>query len=198
MTQRTCKACPSDISHRHAQTVYCSQACRSWFDRHGTPRTREFPNCLECGKSLLHRMISARYCTVLCKTRAVEKRRERDDAARYLREREHRIAYATRYAKENPHVGQATKRKRRAAQAGAGSHQFTSADWLRLQRRHNFCCVYCGERRRLTMDHVVPLVRGGTHSIGNILPACLSCNCRKQGRFVMEWKLNRSRKIGWR
>lgn len=196
MPHRFCPGCGSDISHRHAKAIYCSGACRRWVSRgHTELRIRPAGGCGSCGASLNGRMITALYCSTICKTRAVESRRVRDDAARYLREREHRLAYATDYARANPHVGQATKRKRRAALAGAGTFRFTSTDWLRMQRRFGFRCAYCHQKRPLTMDHVIPVIRGGTHSAGNIIPACGPCNSRKQGRFITEWKYGKSRRI---
>lgn len=46
-------------------------------------------------------------------------------------------------------------------------------DWMRLVDRYDGRCAYCGDvADRLQMDHVVPLSRGGRHSIGNVLPAC--------------------------
>ena len=44
-------------------------------------------------------------------------------------------------------------------------------------------CHYCGkkfEREELTMDHIVPLARGGKSSRGNIVPACQPCNSDKK------------------
>ncbi|MGK5083949.1 HNH endonuclease [Bdellovibrionota bacterium FG-1] len=44
-------------------------------------------------------------------------------------------------------------------------------------------CYYCGQRvesRQLTMDHVVPLARGGTSTEGNIVAACRECNREKK------------------
>ncbi|WP_227751056.1 HNH endonuclease signature motif containing protein [Microbacterium sp. R1] len=65
-----------------------------------------------------------------------------------------------------------------------------------MQRRFGGRCAYCGVVAvALTMDHVVPIVRGGTHSAGNIVPACMSCNVHKQGRFITEWKYGRSRRV---
>jgi 5-methylcytosine-specific restriction endonuclease McrA len=46
-------------------------------------------------------------------------------------------------------------------------------------KRDNFECVYCGTRRELTLDHVVPSSRGGTHSWTNLVTACKRCNTRK-------------------
>ena len=44
-------------------------------------------------------------------------------------------------------------------------------------------CAYCDQRfppRGLTMDHVVPVARGGRSSKGNVVPACKACNSRKK------------------
>jgi 5-methylcytosine-specific restriction enzyme A len=52
-------------------------------------------------------------------------------------------------------------------------------------------CYYCERRlapKELTLDHVVPLVRGGQSSRGNCVPACKECNSRKQHLLPMEWQ----------
>lgn len=136
-------------------------------------------------------MATAVFCSTKCKLSASEGRRVRDDHARYLVERERRIEYAIRYAKANPHVGQAAKRKRKALVADAGMFEVTPKDWQRIVNRHDGRCFYCRKPGPMTMDHVIPISRGGTHSVGNLVPACASCNCRKRHRTVMEWRLNR-------
>lgn len=43
-------------------------------------------------------------------------------------------------------------------------------------------CAYCGKKfspKDLTLDHIVPLARGGTTTPGNVVAACLSCNKNK-------------------
>jgi len=53
-------------------------------------------------------------------------------------------------------------------------------------------CYYCGKRFRpeeLTMDHVVPLVRGGRSIKNNLVPACKECNRRKRYRLGFEFEL---------
>lgn len=192
MSDRTCPACSRDMSHLSLQWKHCSSACRRWTSRGHTGKRPIDPPCKTCGKTIVGRNAAALYCSKLCKTRAVEARRVRDDAARYLREREHRLAYATAYAKANPHIGQANKRRRRVAHVEG--YRFTGRDWLQMQRRHGNRCYYCQTKGALTMDHVIPIIRGGTHGEGNIVPACSDCNSRKQGRFVMEWRMGKSRK----
>ncbi|HAR41361.1 MAG TPA: HNH endonuclease [Bdellovibrionales bacterium] len=52
--------------------------------------------------------------------------------------------------------------------------------WLTLLNQG--LCHYCGQKftsRELTMDHIVPLARGGTSTRGNIVPACRECNQKK-------------------
>ncbi len=51
-------------------------------------------------------------------------------------------------------------------------------------------CHYCRRtvgRTRLTMDHVVPLGRGGRSTRGNVVPACKDCNTRKHALLPVEW-----------
>jgi 5-methylcytosine-specific restriction enzyme A len=52
-------------------------------------------------------------------------------------------------------------------------------------------CHYCGRStppRELTMDHIVPLSRGGKSSKGNLVPACKVCNTKKRQLLPMEWE----------
>lgn len=61
-------------------------------------------------------------------------------------------------------------------------------------------CYYCGKHfdiDELTMDHVVPISRGGKSTKGNLVTACKDCNNKKKNMLTMEWveyldKLRRS------
>jgi len=46
-------------------------------------------------------------------------------------------------------------------------------------KRDNFECQYCGTRKDLTLDHVMPSSRGGPHSWLNLVTACKRCNAKK-------------------
>ncbi|KPK65502.1 MAG: HNH endonuclease [Planctomycetes bacterium SM23_32] len=55
--------------------------------------------------------------------------------------------------------------------------------------RDENCCQYCGARfptSELSIDHVIPLSRGGTTSWANVVCACTRCNKRKGGRDPQE------------
>ena len=81
--------------------------------------------------------------------------------------------------------------KRKIRMLNGDTRAVSERDWLRLCARHDFRCFYCDEKKKLTMDHIVPISRGGRHSIGNLIPACQSCNSRKRHRLIVEWKAGR-------
>lgn len=50
--------------------------------------------------------------------------------------------------------------------------------------RDEFQCQYCGSKRDLTFDHVVPRAAGGVTSWQNVVAACSPCNLRKGSRSL--------------
>lgn len=119
--------------------------------------------------------------------------RDRHRQAEYAQNRARRAVNKDRYRamvrdweKRNPGA-LADYRARRRQRKKTG--RVTTRDWLRLVRRYDSRCFYCGEAAAMTMDHIVPLSRGGKHTIGNIVPACLSCNSSKHDRFIVEWRV---------
>ena len=52
-------------------------------------------------------------------------------------------------------------------------------------------CYYCKETfspNELTMDHIVPVAKGGKSTKNNLVTACKECNNKKKQFLVMEWK----------
>lgn len=52
-------------------------------------------------------------------------------------------------------------------------------------------CYYCGSPtppKELTMDHVIPLIRGGRSTKGNLVAACKRCNSAKKYMLPLEWE----------
>ena len=46
-------------------------------------------------------------------------------------------------------------------------------------------CSYCGKNGNIVVEHVIPLSRGGEHSIHNIVPSCDRCNTIKGDRSLL-------------
>lgn len=55
-------------------------------------------------------------------------------------------------------------------------------------QRDGWACVYCGKRTgTLTCDHVLPISRGGSSMLDNLVTACLACNTAKATKTPKEW-----------
>ena len=55
-----------------------------------------------------------------------------------------------------------------------------------LLRRDGHRCQYCGSAKQLTIDHVIPRSRGGTHTWDNVAIACETCNHKKGDKYLYE------------
>jgi len=48
-------------------------------------------------------------------------------------------------------------------------------------------CCYCGSDSDLTLDHLIPKIKGGKHAADNLVAACRPCNSSKNARDLLEW-----------
>lgn len=108
----------------------------------------------------------------------------------WYRENTERAAEAQRiYRASNRSKARSIVANRRARIKNNGYFAISDKEWERL---YSSCCVYCGSKDEIQADHVIPVSRGGRHSIGNLVPACRICNVSKNDRTIMEWRLNKS------
>lgn len=73
---------------------------------------------------------------------------------------------------------------RRARELGA-TGSYTDTEWSLLCALFRGICPACGKPCRPTVDHIVPLSKGGTNDISNLQPLCKSCNCRKSAKVIV-------------
>lgn len=68
------------------------------------------------------------------------------------------------------------------------SNRLLQKDWPAILEMFGHRCAYCLQPsdKPLTVDHIIPLSRGGEHSIENVVPACKSCNSRKYNNPLWE------------
>ena len=105
----------------------------------------------------------------------------------YARHREERLAHTALYHRQHPEIVLAKWQNHRARKLAADG-SFTSGEWLALVGLFQGCCAYCGEAGPLEADHRIPLARGGSNAIANILPACRRCNARKHLLTEVEFR----------
>lgn len=109
---------------------------------------------------------------------------------RYADNRQELIEYQAEYARRNP----LKRAKIRSAYRARKLAQVFFVSDKEIQAIRNSCCYACGTRERIQIDHIIPLSRGGRHSIGNLMPLCHSCNASKNARLLIEWKAAGMRK----
>ena len=89
------------------------------------------------------------------------------------------------YHKIHPEVGLHASARRRAHKANVLINDFNHKQWEEVKAAFHYCCVYCDKpSQRLEMDHLTPISKGGSHTLHNIVPACLSCNRKKHAGHV--------------
>ena len=104
---------------------------------------------------------------------------------------EHCRSVDREYRESNKNIWAAKERRRRAKQLENSSFYISKKE---LEKLYVGPCAYCGLGGKMTLDHVVPIQRGGAHSIGNLLPACGPCNFSKGKKLLIEWKIYKIRK----
>lgn len=66
----------------------------------------------------------------------------------------------------------------------ATTNTLTASEWTAIREAYDYRCAYCGESKPLEKDHLVPLSRGGEHTLENVVPSCRSCNASKGNRII--------------
>ena len=72
----------------------------------------------------------------------------------------------------------------------AKAQEIRNSQWWKNLRATGIC-HYCGRQfppKDLTMDHIVPIARGGRSTHGNIVAACKECNAKKKWLLPTEWQ----------
>ena len=70
------------------------------------------------------------------------------------------------------------------------SRELRKSRWWKNRVALGFC-HFCGDHfapEDLTMDHLVPVSRGGKASRNNVVPACKECNSSKKYLLPIEWE----------
>jgi 5-methylcytosine-specific restriction endonuclease McrA len=166
----------------HKAKGYCALHYQRF--RKGTLGLPETLTCERCGREFPRPYkkdpAKVRYCSHECRYAV-----QLDD---HRANRAERGAYLKEWAARNPEKQAAIWARVDARRRNAHVFRVTGKDIARLARRYRGMCAYCGIRPYEHLDHVVPLIRGGVHSIGNLLPACAPCNLTKGPRLLADWR----------
>ncbi|OGR50755.1 MAG: HNH endonuclease [Desulfobacula sp. RIFOXYB2_FULL_45_6] len=70
------------------------------------------------------------------------------------------------------------------------ARKLRSSQWWK-RKRSSGICYYCKKNfspGELTMDHIIPLSRGGKTEKFNVVPCCKACNTKKRRLLPAEWE----------
>jgi 5-methylcytosine-specific restriction endonuclease McrA len=141
-------------------------------------------------------------------TREQWERIKENERRYYWKHREKRIAKAKKWNKEHPEKHKEGVKKwikthwekakqylyNSRAKRKKAKGKFTLEEWENKKREFNYKCAMCGISEKellnktgigLTVDHIIPLSKGGTNNIQNIQPLCLKCNRIKNNKCLV-------------
>jgi 5-methylcytosine-specific restriction endonuclease McrA len=79
----------------------------------------------------------------------------------------------------NPEMYAVYRANRRAAKRNAPGNGITKYEIKWLIFLQGARCVYCMKQKPMTLDHIIPLSKGGAHDVTNAQMVCKSCNSSK-------------------
>jgi len=107
----------------------------------------------------------------------------------YENNTEYYLGRSNEWRQKNPErtksIAKNNRARRREDVKHNGKLNVTHDDYLRLYKQP---CVFCGSDDNIEIDHVIPLVKGGKHSIGNLQALCRKCNRSKSDKYMIEFK----------
>ncbi len=122
---------------------------------------------------------------------------EKAKIARHRRYEKHKEIFLARtraYAKNNPEKVRLWKRvreQRRRCLKKSAKGTFTLEQWIGRMLVNRNRCVYCSvglTEKTAQIDHAIPVSRKGTNWPANLVPACRSCNIRKNSKTFQEFR----------
>ena len=111
----------------------------------------------------------------------------------YVNHRAEIRARHKQWCENNPHRISAASMKRRALKAKATVNLRQITNWISsIKGKHEAVCYYCGGKilvgpNAIHFDHIIPLSRGGPHSVENLCVSCPACNLEKGDRPIRMW-----------
>ena len=106
---------------------------------------------------------------------------------KYSQANNERLAMLSKkWQKENPEACRINNQKRRSKKKELES-TLTLEQWEQMKKDFNYCCAYCGKKRKLTHEHFIALSNNGEYTHNNIVPVCVSCNASKGNKSFWEW-----------
>lgn len=184
LAQRLCAHCQAPLpTGCNPRRLYCSANCKSL----AHARLHRHDELGDKRRAYMRRWYAANAKRVRGQERARRARRpELRDAA---------VERARRWKSDNPDKARATRSRADAKRRTLARNAYVEdVDPKYIFERDAYRCHICGGKtlrskkaphpRAPTLDHIIPIARGGTHERANLATACHRCNARKQAKPI--------------
>lgn len=105
-----------------------------------------------------------------------------------LKHSPHIVARVQAWRKNNPEKVAEYERRRRTRKRNGGGLDYTTLEHVRQRvALYGGICFYCRAAPGVEIDHRIALARGGSHWPANLVPACRSCNARKNAKHPLDF-----------
>lgn len=196
--ERSCERCGKAfplVNGRHWQKRFCTDECRNASLRKLSyprkPRKAKSPPveriCKGCEQTIpSENRRKRRFCSKECAkkngfrawVKANPELRRKHKQESYLRHAETERKRNVAYNKAHPEERRLAKIRRRGRERGAAG-SYTLKEFSLICEKQGGKCAHCKKKCKLTVDHIVPLSKGGTDFAYNLQALCSHCNTQK-------------------
>lgn len=150
-----CKRCGKKFIGKRRSKKYCSIRCQR---NRKTVNDISVVECVICNKKFKQIRSDSKACSKKCKKKHYYNIRDKDKKRFYERTRDSRIR--------------------------CNGGNFTYKEWQSVLKKYKYRCACCNEKNNLSIDHIIPISKGGKHEKENIQPLCIKCNSIKGVKII--------------
>jgi hypothetical protein len=209
--EKVCPRCGKLFKQKHINQKFCSSLCRRLQWKHKKVIESHKPTtCPYCEKVFIPKTLQQQFCSNKCMSNHHNKEKginvgyggtehiclickktfpAKTTAQKYCSKKCRRRADYENNTENKLHHG----RLRRVLKKKLGG-TYTLKQWNNLVKECGGICKVCGQKQKMTVDHVIPLSKWEewakkhnpsyqANDIENIQPLCLSCNIRKSNKI---------------
>lgn len=181
-----CVFCGKGFKQANDLRKFCSRVC-SDAGRELTIGKRISPtNCIVCGEEFKPASSQGKFCSKECHTESVNKQLFGPLVKCAICGSDfRRSSKTTKYCSRKCLLFYVANNRK-------GIGNLTMTEWNYIKEYFGHRCAYCySSNSKLTMDHLIPVTRGGRTDADNIVPACNRCNASKNDDSILEFMILR-------